>query len=160
MKKNEKRSICSICKGKCCQRASGYSTPADFQKEITVPYLISLLQSGNWSIDWLEGDPRQSIPEGETKVTYCYVLRPARVNDTGVFSKGFGGACVLWSLEIGCSLPFEHRPLECRSLKPIRSMSCKSNGKYSKEYYARKWLPYQNMLLEAAHQVRNMQATV
>ncbi|MDP4086318.1 MAG: hypothetical protein Q8934_17130 [Bacillota bacterium] len=153
MKNNEKPSICSICKGKCCQSASGYTIPTDFQEETTLHFLISLLESGNWSIDWLEGDPRYSIRDGEPKLNRCYALRVARVNDTGVFTKSFGGACVLWSLEKGCSLPFENRPIECRFLKPIRSMSCKSNGKYSKEYCAKRWIPYQDMLIEAGHRI-------
>lgn len=154
MKNNERPSICTVCKGLCCQRASGFSIPADFQKGISIPFLISLLRSGMWSIDWLEGDPRKLVPAGEPKLNRCYVLRPARINDTGIICKSFGGTCVLWSVEKGCSLPFESRPIECRLLKPIRSMSCKSNKKYSKTYFTQKWIPYQNMLLEASHQIK------
>lgn len=154
MKNNERPSICSVCKGKCCQRASGYSVPDDFQEEISIHFLISLLQSGMWSIDWLEGDPRKVVPGGESKLNRCYVLRPARVNDKYIFSRSFGGTCVFWNLEKGCSLPFKNRPIECRSLKPIRSMLCKSNNRFSKEYAAKKWIPYQNMLLEAGQQVK------
>lgn len=133
---------CSECKGSCCKHCPGAVFPdelgtneEDIKKEI-----IRRLQTGDWCVDWWDGDPRYDVPvrfnpdpgvdddiasttEPEKivdRLDYAYYFRPAikgRTNDNKIFDGCWGGECIFLTDE-GCSLPFDNRPLECRSLEP------------------------------------------
>jgi Fe-S-cluster containining protein len=158
MIKNNEASICSMCKGACCKGGSGFAIPSDFDHEITADFLETILKTGNWAIDWWDGEIRENIEfDDPNQMGQCYAIRPAHTNDESVFSPSWGGVCVLWSLEKGCSLPYKNRPLECRSLKPKEKMEmhCIPDKKYNKQYAIMQWLPYQKTIVEAGNRVRD-----
>ncbi|MCI0444293.1 hypothetical protein L0152_13910, partial [bacterium] len=82
-----------------------------------------------------------------------YYLRPRHKNEPAV--KGsWGGVCVNWTAEKGCSLPESKRPFQCRMLVPNHEngkYNCKILGKdkASKQDCAAAWYKYQGIIQEA-----------
>jgi hypothetical protein len=138
MKGHYNYSICKGCGGLCCQRCAGSYIPSDFKEPITVEFIVSLLQTGKVAIDWWE----QENP--------IYYLRPRHVDEPAI--KGsWGGTCVNWTRENGCSLPETERPYQCRMLVPALDLSCetKKKDKASKYDCAVAWKPHRVTILEA-----------
>lgn len=134
--------ICTKCAGVCCQRYSGAYHPDDLQP-LTVQSLAARFATGNYAIDWWEGDPRENCDKLD-RATY---IRPAHVDAKTLQDPSWGGVCSLWSAK-GCRLAHDLRPKQCRDLKPIADGSC-TDG-FSKQAAAVAWLPFQQMIEDAA----------
>ncbi len=110
--------FCATC-GQCCKRMPGQFFPADLgpDQASREAKARDLLATGDYSIDWWEGDPD------------IYFLRPATVAARGeIFDPSWGGRCVLLG-EDGCTLAREDRPTVCKALKPSATGSCDGIGK-------------------------------
>lgn len=142
--------LCAACGGDCCQRMAGQYVPEDFKQEITAEFILSILQTGKFAIDWWEGDDQP------------HYIRPRHVGEPAV--KGsWGGVCVNWSKESGCSLSEEDRPTGCKKLVPkvvgtgeLKEYRCnyKKSDKLGKYEMAVRWKPYQKEIFDAIDQYR------
>lgn len=141
--------LCADCGGKCCKVLAGGAFPEDFKLPL-LDSLVGALCSGDWAVDWWEGDPRK----GKNELAICYFIRPAHTNAVGeVKDPSWGGVCVFLT-DIGCKLPEQDRPKSCRHLKPIAEAdgSCTSGKGTNKESTALAWLPYQAEIEQAIEQ--------
>jgi hypothetical protein len=132
--------ICKACGGRCCQGMPGIAFPEDFGLPATEA-LKAAFASGQWAIDWWEGDPRPDQHQ------YCqvYFVRPAVKGKEGQLrDPSWGGACTFLTIS-GCSLEPEKRPRQCRELEPDMTFKCDSHG-YGKREAALAWVPYYDIL--------------
>lgn len=158
------KSMCALCGGQCCQNMAGSYAPEDFKQEITTDFIVSLLLTGKFAIDWWELDARYDKKKWDYKNMLsrtCY-LRPRHIKEDAV--KGsWGGVCVNWKKESGCTLPKSDRPYGCRKLIPKLiggvDTHCTYNkkDKAGKRDIAIKWIPYQNILEEAIQKYYKME---
>ncbi|MFZ2992457.1 MAG: hypothetical protein WA061_01965 [Microgenomates group bacterium] len=137
MKNNENKTICSKCNGECCRGMGCHFSPEDIGK-ISVESIMNVLDSGNVSIDWWEGD---IFGKDRNRV---FFLRMRNVN-SGIIDASWGGkACVLFVDGKGCPLSFEKRPKGGKGVVP------KENGKcttvYSKPDCVKEWYEYQDIM--------------
>lgn len=135
---NEDKSICAECGGGCCKRYAGAYHPADFRHEITEEFLESLfdpaIEIPPVSIDWYE-----NFEEYGRKGFY---IRPRHVGGDEV-DPSYGASCALLT-PTGCSLDWDHRPWQCRMLKPEKNHVC--GGPDGKLLAAEAWDPYHGIL--------------
>lgn len=137
---------CTICSSVCCNRLSGGAAPEDMLRfgPSVEEGLLAALDSGEWRIDWWEGDPRDTVSE-EQQVDQGWYVRPRVLSDPpGFWNGSWGGTCIFWNSE-GCRLTFEQRPLGCRALKPNPDKpgkGCDYEGRWSKRLAALAWEPY------------------
>lgn len=137
----ESTNYCAECKGHCCMHYPGIYSPNDFKdikKELT-----ALLQTGKYSFDSWEGDPR----DGETEFEESEVLffRPATINcDCKYIDRSWGGRCVFLNDDTGCAAPL--KPHQCEDLKPAKNFPRECIGGYSKQQAATDWIPYQGII--------------
>lgn len=139
--------ICKKCGGACCKRYPGATIPSQWgkdDKEI-LENLTKAFKSKKWAIDWCENDPRRGKYEEED----FYFVRPAdkEYGDDFLFCPLWKGECVFLTPK-GCSLPEEKRPLECRTLIPRKDFKCIQY--FTKREAAILWIPYRDIILEAA----------
>lgn len=142
---NTNESICRACGGACCKSYPGTAWPEQFGPDI-LSGLRKALASGEWEIDWWEG-----VLDGIDSPNF---IRPAvKIDDRNTEAKlrrGLRrGECVFLSDE-GCKLSWEERPSMCKALVPNASMVCDDVGEYTKEAGARAWIPFQDLIEEAA----------
>lgn len=140
----EDKEICRSCGGKCCKALPGSLVPRDIG-EVTVPALVELFNTGLYSIDWWEGDPREEKDE----IDQAYFIRPRIKGTRKLFDGAWGGECIFLT-DAGCKFQLKDRPSQCRTLKPTEGERCV--GAHGKNYYAILWLPYTDLILEAASQ--------
>lgn len=150
IKNYEDPAICARCGGKCCKLIPGICLPEDFGEPL-FDNLLKALKTGNYAVDWWEGDPRDDTPEMDSSeyIWRGYFIRPAtrRAKLAGIlFDPSWGGECVFLA-EHGCKLPLEMRPHQCRTLEPRKDGNCISHGG-DKRKYALAWLPYYNKIEE------------
>jgi Fe-S-cluster containining protein len=139
--------LCKKCGGECCKNMPGIAYPSDFDKPISKS-IRKALESGFWSIDWWEGDPR---PDKDI-MSRCYYLRPARKEGQGkVFDPSWGGECIFLNKD-GCKLSFNNRPKGCRFLEAGKD-KCNSHG-HTKSYGAIAWLKYQRLLQDLGNSIQ------
>lgn len=136
LENNENPVLCSECKGKCCKGMGCHFSPRDFDN-ITYESLNALIERGNISIDWWEGD----VFGKDEQKNRTYYLR-MRNKGADVVNPSWGGECILLT-DQGCILPFEQRPLGGKSLIPCVG-DCKN--KYTKEDCCKEWQPYEFIL--------------
>ena len=136
--------MCKLCGGECCQKMAGSYIPKDFNEPITVEFIISLLDTGKYAIDWWEGDAKGNDLE------QTYYLRARHKNENAICGS-WGGVCVNWTNEKGCVLNENERPYQCRKLIP-NYINGKTNcyflikDKSDKKYCAIAWYSYQIIL--------------
>jgi len=142
--------FCTACGGACCRQMPGATFPEDWGTPLDVQGLLEALRGGRWAIDWWEGDPRRDNPEVLLSRA-CYV-RPATVEKIGrLYDASWGGVCNFFTPGIGCQLPPNERPTECRYLEPadldpVKGYhDCKDHGK-DKGQAAIAWIPYEDLL--------------
>lgn len=133
---------CKKCGGDCCKIVAGLYSPKDFKEPITAELILSLLKGGKIGIDWWEGDIEE------------YYLRPRHKNEPAI--KGsWGGECINFSQENGCSLSENERPYQCRMVKPSPTKfggnGCDTLKQDKAEKYGlvTKWQKYSNEINEA-----------
>ena len=135
---NEDKNICAECGGGCCKSYAGAYHPADFRHEITEEFLESLfdptIEIPPVSIDWYE-----NFGEYGRKGFY---IRPRHVGGDEV-DPSYGASCALLT-PTGCSLDWDHRPWQCRALKPEKNHVC--GGPDGKRLAAEAWDPYHDIL--------------
>lgn len=137
----ENKELCKKCGGICCKRMSGMYAPSDF-KEVTIDAMIKSLNTGIYSLDWWEGDPRKDISE-EDELTQTYYIRPRHI-DSSIVDPSWGGTCIHLT-EYGCKLQYINRPENCRDLIPnIDNTKC--HGPKTKSERVIEWIPYQDIL--------------
>lgn len=146
--------ICRECGGVCCQQSPGIAHPRDFgPKETFVDVVCDYLSTGFWAIDCWEGDIRKDKGRKVRGEELCQVwyVRPAEVQKKGqLIDRSWGGTCILWSKDHGCSLLFHNRPFQCRMLKPnaLRGseQGCIFPKGSSKPDVVMSWVPYQSRM--------------
>lgn len=129
--------VCKKCQGACCKAMAGAYIPSDFKEEITEKFLLSLFDSGKYSIDWWESDVMKKGRERS------YYIRPRHVG-APIEDGSWGGVCVNWSQEKGCSLSEENRPYQCLKLIPNLDLGCihSNKDKAGKDDIAKLWYKY------------------
>jgi len=137
--------ICKKCGGKCCKRMPGSAYPEDFKKPLLDSLLIAF-ESGDWAIDWWEGDPTD-----KDDLEKAYYIRPRTKDNNDLFDPSWGGECIFLNKD-GCILKPKERPQSCRLLEPKENGEC-VNHNNSKRGAAIAWLPYTDIILKAAKQI-------
>ena len=135
---------CKACGGYCCNHMSGATYPNDFKKPLH-DSLVEAFKSGEWSIDWWEG---------ETPIHY---VRPKHLKvkwGGSLLDPSWGGVCVFLT-ESGCRLPADKRPAECRSLHKTDGGSCVAE--HNKETAAIAWKRFQKVITKAAKEAKSDQ---
>lgn len=139
-------SRCAAC-GQCCMRMPGMFVPADLEPDFdfNVEYL---LRTGNYSVDWYEGD----VVAGGG-MDQIYFLRPSTLQGRKMlFDPSWGGVCVMLGKN-GCTLPREGRPTVCKALVPSQSGATDCRG-MEKDQACMLWRPYSDRLHKIALQVK------
>lgn len=142
--------LCKACGGQCCTRCAGSYIPSDFKEPITPEFIVGLLKSGKFAIDWWDGD---AMGKGGSSTHY---IRPRHVNE-GAIRGSWGGVCVNWHKTNGCSLTEQDRPFQCRKLVPTLvgkdDYKCKTKkeDKASKQDCAIAWYNHQEVIQKAKH---------
>ena len=103
--------------------------------------LKKAINSGLYTIDWWEGDPRENMNVYDRG----YFVRPATKDKQGkLYDPTWGGGCIFLTNK-GCKLEYENRPKECRLLEPRPDNKCISHSK-GKHGAALAWLKYYDIL--------------
>ena len=140
--------MCKKCGGKCCKQMPGSAYPEDFKKPLSKS-LLKAFESGNWAIDWWESDPRNKKED----LDKAYYIRPRTKDNNNLFDPSWGGECIFLNNN-SCILKPEERPQSCRLLEPKENGdNCICHGK-SKQGAAIAWLPYTDIILEAAKKAK------
>lgn len=138
------KEVCAACGGQCCKTMPGTAMPDDFGSPDELrDKLREALATGNWAVDWWEGDPTG----GDRGCSYY--VRPATKDKAGggwILDASWGGRCVFHTSN-GCSI-FETRPSGCRGVKPSKDGCTVEHS--SKKDSAIAWYPYNDMLYELA----------
>lgn len=139
--------LCSECGGECCKSLPGILFPEDVG-EVTHSNIKRLLDTGRYTIDWWEGDPRYVRERRRPLMDRCMFVRPAVKGKEGeTFDPAWSGNDCTFLTSSGCQLEPEKRPTGCKLLEP-KSLGCRYRGKMkdSKREGALAWLKYQVML--------------
>lgn len=139
------KAICTKCGGRCCKSQSGAAFPEDFDVDNLHSSLVQAFKSGNWAIDWWEGDPTGN---GRNQT---YFVRPALKNTSRLFDPTWGGECGFLASS-GCKVTLKERPKGCRELEPKKKGDCIDHSK-GKKAAAIAWIPYEKTILNAANEI-------
>lgn len=107
---------CKRCEGSCCKNMPGIAIPEDFGQPL-LDNLVKAFGTGDWAIDWWEGDPvedREEIDRG-------YYIRPKIKGVNKIYHGAWGGICVFFTEGQGCKLSDKDRPAQCRLLEPKKN---------------------------------------
>lgn len=155
--------MCTFCGGQCCKYYAGSYIPDDFKQEITAKFILELLKTKKFAIDFWDGDARLSgkdIVNGtklEDAISKTYFLRP-RHKEKEVVQQGTSGRgeCVNFIEGKGCTLPEHEKPYQCRKLIPNYNYEKNEpncdylpQDKASKQECAIAWIPFQLQLRNA-----------
>lgn len=141
--------LCRECGGACCKFLPGECSPEDFGNPL-LENLIKAFESGKWAIDWWEGDPRNN----KDKLDRAYYIRPRIKGVNKLFDPSWGGECMFLG-EKECRLKPEKRPISCRLLEPQpKGISCIHHNGTGKRGAAIAWLPFTDIILEAAEAIK------
>ncbi len=148
----ENEELCASCEGKCCKTISGAADPDDIVRNFGEPLTLAVekaLLSGNWVVDWWEGDPRNEFSRDNLgAVNRGYYLRPRITSDQGNFCPSWGNSRCLFLAEAGCKLEMDLRPVQCRSLEPVAGGDCILHSGGRKQEVAITWLPHHDAILK------------
>ena len=171
---------CAKCKGACCKGIPGETLPRQWMLSqwpgspgynvIDWERVEEAFLSGNWVVDWWEGDPRTESYEDDSISSAPYI-RPRHsgsregLYDNLIFSHG---DCAFLT-ESGCSLPevmddtrnptSPERPAGCSALVAkleegadgeLQTQCEYPDGKHFKQEAAILWIPFSERLYEAA----------
>lgn len=138
--------VCKECGGACCKKLPGATYPEDFEGPL-LESLVVAFKSGNWAIDWWEGNPTYT---GRRKIDRAYYVRPRTKNSTKLFDPSWSGRCIFLDGR-GCKLSPEKRPKSCRMLEPKPGgEDCIHHNNTGKKGAAIAWLPFTTVILGAA----------
>lgn len=142
---------CALC-SQCCKSLPGQFLPSDLGPDVEARKAKAreFLETGDYSIDWYEGDPREYYTEDVRSAVYH--IRPATRSARGrLLDPSWGGECVFLEAD-GCSLPRDDRPSVCKSLIPAEDGPC-TNG-ISKQQLAIAWLDDHDWLKQLAEPIQ------
>jgi hypothetical protein len=145
----ENPTICTTCQGICCKYYPGFYHPSQLgntHQEIKKT-LISMIKTGNFSIDRWEGDPR---PDGH--LDHVLMLRPRGRNKPVIHYPFFEPTFCIFLDLIGCILQPPDRPMQCQQLEPTRDHQCIEHNKIgdtAKHEAALLWATHQPEMLIA-----------
>lgn len=143
--------FCAACGG-CCKSLPGGFLPSDFGIDL-IEGVRSALASGRCAIDWWEGDI-----DGKDELSQVLFLRPATKGKEGqIFDGSWGGECTFLT-PVGCSLPREKMPSECKALRPRSTAEGDCPSDFNKEDVCREWRPYQSLLGMIADEIDKAEA--
>lgn len=172
MKTNENKSVCAECGGKCCKAYPGSMHPADViraagwlgvgtSRPTLDAALRIVLETGQFCIDWWEGDVRRDETSPVTKfagpadaLLVTQFVRPVVKGNYGrVRDATWGGECIFLG-KGGCMLSFADRPRDCRILRPVKAegptvVCCYENPARwvnPKKAASFAWLPFQDTI--------------
>ena len=132
--------ICEKCRGKCCKTVPCALTPkqiASLGYELTEESLTECLESGKYSLDyWYDEDDDVDIP-------FDYFIRYRSIGAPIADEYYDGAECIMLS-DKGCTLPFDKRGADGRSLIPSKMNRC--HGLIGKKEMAIVWRPYGDIL--------------
>lgn len=141
--------LCKECGGACCKFMPGECFPEDFGEPL-LENLIEAFESGNWAIDWWEGDPRKN----EDKLDRAYYIRPRIKGINKLFDPSWGGECIFLNKKV-CILPPEKRPMSCKMLEPKpKGEDCIHHNGTGKREAAIAWLPFTDVILKASRRIK------
>lgn len=144
---NENREICSKCGGRCCKSSGCELSPEDIKGGVTKENIMLLLNTGNYSIDWWEGNP---FDENDYSISHSFFLR-TRCRDSEIVDPIlYPKPCILLEEGKGCKLAFEERPKAGRALEP-REGRCISH--YGKQQASQDWYKYNDILREIVKEI-------
>lgn len=131
----------------------GEATPDDIIHLFGPPLGVALsaaLSSGDWVVDWWEGDPRPGLDE----INRGYYIRPRARNDKPkLFNGSWGGECSFLAPG-GCELLPQGRPASCRLLEPKANGSCIMHDNGGKSGAAIAWIEHHDLILSVAGAIR------
>lgn len=145
--------ICGPCGGKCCKNIPGTTHPnewGDDPEEIR-SNIIAAIQSGYWSADCWDGDPRDEVPDGEYLGKAMYIRPRRRGADVWDMAWGWENKPCMFLGPEGCVREHDARPIECRGLvpDPTGPTNCTPSKEFNKRTNAIAWIPYQEFIQEA-----------
>ena len=140
------KAICTKCGGRCCRSQPGAAFPKDFDIDNMHISLAKAFKTGNWAIDWWEGDPT-----GQER-DRTYFVRPAIKDVTRLFDPTWGGECIFLD-QSGCKVSSEQRPKGCRELEPKKGGNCIDHSK-GKQAAAIAWIPYEKIILKVGNELQ------
>ena len=147
---------CTSCGGACCKNMPGLTTPEDWgapDHDVMIRRLEVAFATGDWAIDWWEGDPRKRARRPLSEVLY---VRPSTVEGKAegrLMDPSWGGQCALLT-PTGCPLPREGRPTMCRTLEPLPEGLGRCEQHFLKKDVAATWIKYQTLLRALAQHAR------
>lgn len=154
---NEDSTLCGSCTRRCCESMPGEVLPDQLGNDVESVSLgaRALLLTGDYAIDWWEGDPRP----GESDDGNGYYLRPRIAASTSIFDPAWeNGPCVFLAAK-GCRLAFDERPGGCQLLAPLAGTECVSawasdmGCSNSKQVAATLWWPYSAALISIGQEL-------
>lgn len=77
--------LCKRCGGECCKFISGGYMPEDFGEPL-LENLTKAFQTGNYAVDWWEGDPT-----GNDEIECGYYVRPKVKGADRIYDPSSGG---------------------------------------------------------------------
>lgn len=137
---------CGACKGLCCKTYAGIYAPHDFKEPITVDFVLELIKSNKYTLDFDE-----YYTETGGKI---YYIRPRHIDEEPLYPTSMQGTCINWSFEVGCGLSYENRPYQCQKFIP-QKQNLQYNCFFAKKDEAdktsmvKKWVPYQEVIITA-----------
>lgn len=144
---NEDTKICTACGGSCCKHLAGAYYPDDLMP-LSVNSLVERFKTGQYAVDWWEGDPREDHDE----LGQAEFIRPAHKGTSRLRDPSWGGKCIHLT-EKGCILSFDDRPQECREIIPCADGNC--HLEMPKRGAAIAWLPYRRMIKGALSKIED-----
>lgn len=148
---NEDASQCTGC-GRCCKRMPGILDASQIDG-YSAQDVADLINRGYCFDSW-HGDPR---PESEirpgTELREVYFIRPRSKRAANkIIDEPWGPSECMFLTDTGCSMSFDERPAQCRSLVPDLVNGCGTNMEktpWGKQNMTLRWIPYQKVILEA-----------
>lgn len=144
--------ICKKCGGDCCKAMGCHLSPEflgdldpDKDYEEIKNKIKELLDTGNYSIDWWNGDTEDIKELGI--VPYLRIRNVC----SPIIDASWGGRCKLLT-DNGCSLSFEDRPKGGKYLIPNNEDDCEA--KYDKKQSAKDFRKYHNILEDLIDEYR------
>ena len=147
MKKNFlNEDLCEMCGGVCCKNMPGACLPEDFGEPL-LENLKKAFATGNYAVDWWEGDPtggkREDIDRG-------YFVRPKIKGVSKTYDPSYGGECIFLG-ENGCKLKPQERPYGCRMLETKSVGDCTVHAE--KDKIAVEWIPFHSIIHSSTGEV-------
>jgi hypothetical protein len=143
---NEDCSLCSECKGNCCNCMGCELSPYDVQ-DFSVNGILELLKKGLVTLDYWEGD----VDCEKDELDKVYYLRSRNDNDDNYITASWGGKCANL-VDDKCRFTFEERPSGGKYLVPHEG---KCSSAYSKRDVCMEWRYFQDMLYKVIKEISN-----